>query len=69
MKGVIPGKHNISNARLVEQDKILLLSLHIKIGTIKIFVKALAKLNSRGLKYIIEAFPKIFFQKINEELL
>jgi len=65
-KYFIPGKENITNIPLVEPDNILLSSLHIKIGLIKIFIKSLAIKESSGFKYLIEAFPKISSQKMKE---
>jgi len=62
----IPGKCNISYIPLVDKDKILLPPLHIKIGLIKIFVKALAKSNSKGFQYLLNAFPKISYEKKNQ---
>ena len=40
--------------------------LHIKIGLIKIFVKALAKSNLKGFQYLLNAFPKISYEKKNQ---
>ena len=62
----IPGKCNISCIPLVDKDKILLPPLHIKIDLIKIFVKALRKSNSKRFQYLLNAFPKISYEKKNQ---
>lgn len=45
-------------------EKIFLPPLHIKLGLIKVFVKAMGKTNSRGFKYLCEKFPKISSAKL-----
>jgi hypothetical protein len=39
----VPGKHDVKNASLVNPVKLLLFSLHIKLGLMKNFVKDLGK--------------------------
>ena len=52
------GQKNITNPALVESSKVILPPLHIKLGLIKQFVKALDK---QGLcfKYISKKFPHL----------
>ena len=61
----IPGQKNVIHPPLVDQDKIYLPPLHIKLGLIKNFVKALDR-NGPGLAYLKSKFPGISDAKINE---
>ena len=45
----VPGEKNISHTPLVHPNNVLLPLLHIKLGLMKIFVKALDKLDRRSL--------------------
>ena len=62
------GQKNITNPALVESSKVILPSLHIKLGLMKQFVKALDK---QGLcfKYISEKFPHLSAEKVKEGVL
>ena len=59
------GQKNITNSVLVESSKVILPPLHIKLGLMKQFVKALDK---QGLcfKYISEKFPHLSAEKVKE---
>ena len=58
-----PGTHNVTNLPLVETNKILLPPLHIKLGLIKQFVKALDT-KSEAYIYIRSMFPKLSEAKV-----
>lgn len=60
---LIPGKQNVINAPLVSRDRIILPPLHIKLGLIKQFVKALNK-DNQCFKYITKLFSKLSSEKI-----
>ncbi|KAF2899198.1 hypothetical protein ILUMI_06985 [Ignelater luminosus] len=53
-----PGEHNVIEEPLLDSSKILLPSLHIKLGLIKQCVKALDK-RSKWFRYIVEQFPEL----------
>ena len=57
-KKFTPGSHNVLNSPLIERSKILLPSLHIKLGLAKQFVKVL-KPTSRAFRHIRQMFPSI----------
>ena len=57
------GDKNVINEPLVDRDKIILPPLHIKLGLMKQFVKAL-DLQSECFKYICEKFPGLSYEKI-----
>ena len=59
------GYNNIIQNRLVEPDKILLPSLHIKLGIMKQYIKALDK-EGECFKYLAVKFPKLSEAKIKE---
>ncbi len=61
-----PGMNSLQNVPLVDPKKIFLPSLHIKLGLMKIFVKAIGKKNSRGYYYLVAKFPKISGAKLKE---
>ncbi|KAL4705415.1 hypothetical protein ACJJTC_002438 [Scirpophaga incertulas] len=63
---LIAGKQNVINAPLVSRDRIILPPLHIKLGLIKQFVKALNK-DGECFKYIVKLFPKLSSEKIKGE--
>ena len=56
---------NIVNEALVSREKILLPPLHIKLGLMKQFVKALNK-EGQCFRYLIKKFPKLSEAKIKE---
>ena len=49
-----PGVKNIQHTPLVNPDKVLMPPLHIKLGLMKNFVKAMAKQNSNGFKFLFK---------------
>ena len=55
--------HNIRNEPLVSREKILLPPLHIELGLIKEFIKALDS-NSEALTLIKQIFPKLSEEKV-----
>lgn len=57
------GKANVIREPLVNRDKIILPPLHIKLGMIKQFVKALDK-EGDCFKYICRKFPKLSMEKL-----
>lgn len=59
------GKRNVINEQLVDVSQIILPPLHIKLGLMKQFVKALDKTGSTFL-YLKEQFPKLSEAKIKE---
>ena len=62
---LIPGQKNVQFNALVLREKILLPPLHIKIGLIKQFVKALNK-DSKCFKYVCQSFPQLSEAKLKE---
>lgn len=58
-----PGSHNVLSHALVNPQKILLPPLHIKLGLIKKFVKALDK-KGRAVAFLKEKFPRISEAKL-----
>ena len=60
-----PGQQSVSAAPLVDLTRVLLPPLHIKLGLIKNFVKALDR-DERGFQYLMKLFPKISYAKIKE---
>ena len=61
----VPGLKNVSRISLVDPNRIFLPPLHIKLGLMKNFVKALNK-SGEGFKQIEMLFPKISVAKLNE---
>lgn len=59
------GEKNVQHPSLAEADKILLPPLHIKLGLIKNFVKAMDR-SGAGFKYLAEKFPRLSEAKIKE---
>lgn len=59
------GSHNVLSESLVEKEKILLPPLHIKLGLMKQFVKALDK-NGECFNHIRNAFPNLSDAKVTE---
>ena len=65
---LIPAKKSVSHHPLVDPKKVPLPPLHIKLGIIKNFVKAMVKYNKEGegFQYIKSKFPQISDAKIKE---
>ena len=63
-----PGASSVHHIPLVDPDKIFLPPLHIKLGLMKNFVKALGKTESAGFQYLVEKFPKISAAKLKEDV-
>lgn len=61
----IPGKANVKCKPLVDPQSILLPPLHIKLGLMKNFVKAMNK-EGEGFKYLREIFPQLSDAKLKE---
>lgn len=59
------GKRNVVAKPLVDRQKVYLPPLHIKLGLIKIFIKAL-KSNTEAFNFLRRFFPKISEAKIKE---
>ena len=51
---------------LVNPDKVLMPPLHIKLGLMNNFVKAMAKQNWNGFKFLCKKFPKLNQTKLKE---
>ncbi|KAJ4446378.1 hypothetical protein ANN_13074 [Periplaneta americana] len=64
-QGYIPAEHNIKYPLLVQREKIFIPPLHIQLGPIKKFVKALDK-NGEAFQYLKTLFPKISDDKLKE---
>lgn len=60
-----PGAKNVQNKPLVDPEKILLPPLHIKLGLMKNFVKAMKK-DGEAFKYLREKFPRLSEAKVKE---
>ena len=60
---VTPGFHNVLNSPLIERSKILLPTMHIKLGLAEQFVKSL-KPTSRPVRYIRQMFLSISEAKV-----
>ena len=60
---MVPGEKNIQAQSLVERSKIVFPPLHIKLGVMKQFVKALNK-EGTCLKYICGKFPGLIIEKL-----
>ena len=61
------GKNNIINEPLVEREKIIFPPLHIKLGLMKQFVKALDK-NGSCFLYLAENMPQLSIEKIKARI-
>jgi hypothetical protein len=64
-KSLEPGIMNVKNQPLVEPSKILLPSMHLKLGLMKIFVKAMNQ-EAAAFTYLREMFPKLSEAKLKE---
>jgi hypothetical protein len=61
----VVGKSNVLKKALVDKESVILPPLHIKLGLMKNFVKALAKdPENKGLTYLKTKFPKLSTEKI-----
>ena len=60
-----PGHKNIFNYALVDFSNLILLPLHLKLGLIKQYVKALNKQDA-CFQYIANKFPKLSGEKVKE---
>ncbi|GBM17318.1 hypothetical protein AVEN_237299-1 [Araneus ventricosus] len=65
---LIPVVKNVENEPLVASEKILLPSLHIKLGLMKDFVKAM-DCGGSGFQYLRLKFPKVSEAKIEERII
>ncbi|KYN15220.1 hypothetical protein ALC57_12553 [Trachymyrmex cornetzi] len=64
-KKLTPGTKNVSRKSLIDPNKILLPPLHIKLGLMKQFTKALNK-ERDCFKYLVHKFPKLSDAKVKE---
>ena len=62
-QSLTPGFKNVAHEPLIESSKILLPPLHIKLGLIKNFVKAL-DVNGSAFTYLREKFPRLSYEKV-----
>ena len=60
-----PGSQNVKYVPLVDAKNVLLTPLHIKLGLIKNFVKAMNK-EGEGFKYLRQVFPQLSNDKLKE---
>lgn len=65
-RNLTPGVKNVENESLVPSYKILLPPLHIKLGIVKQFVKAMSRVQSAAFMHIFEILPSLSEAKINE---
>ena len=61
--GLEPGLHNVKSPPLVEPNKILLPPLHIKLGLMKNFVKAMDR-KGKGFTFLQQRFPRVSLEKL-----
>jgi hypothetical protein len=66
-KSLEPGIMNVENQQLVEPSKILLPSMHLKLGLMKNFVKATNQ-EAVAFTYLREKFPKLSEAKLKESI-
>ena len=64
-QALIPGVKNVVHLPLVDSQDVFLPALHIKLGLMKNFTKALNK-NEKGFQYLRERFPRISEAKVKE---
>lgn len=62
-QGLEPGSHNVLSHPLVEPSKILLPPLHIKLGLMNNFVKALDR-EGGGFAFLRKKFPQVSMEKL-----
>lgn len=75
------GQLNVRNEALIPIEKIMMPPLHLKLGIVKIFIKAIVKptadpftgiktaRNQAAFTYLQELFPKISLDKIKEGII
>ena len=61
----VPGEHSLKENSLVDMNKVLLPPLHIKLGLMKNFVKALHK-NGAAFQHLATVFPGLSAAKLKE---
>ena len=66
-KSLEPGILNVENQPLVEPSKILLPSMHLKLGLMKTFVKAMNQ-EEAAFTYLKERFPTLSEGKLKESI-
>ena len=64
----LPGQSSVQHVNLVDAQKIFLPPLHIKLGLVKNFIKALDKTGA-AFQFLIAKFPKISEAKLKEGIL
>lgn len=64
-KEFVPGEKNVSQEPLVNPQDVFLPPLHIKLGLMKVFVKALSK-ERKAITYLRSMFPRLSEAKIKE---
>ena len=62
---IIPGINSAANQPLINPNNVLLPPLHIKLGLVKNFVKAIRS-NSDAFSYLKELFPRLSEAKLKE---
>lgn len=62
---LVPGQKNVLHGPLLDPQNVILPPLHIKLGLMKNFVKAMNK-EGKGFKYLTEKFSYVSDAKINE---
>ena len=60
-----PGSKNVLHVPLVDRDNVIMPPLHIKLGLMKNFVKALDN-DSDAFQYLCKKFPKLSYAKVKE---
>jgi len=66
-KSLEPGIMNVENQPLMEPSKILLPSMHLKLGQTKHFVKAMNQ-EEADFTYLWETFPRLSKTKLKEDI-
>ena len=61
-----PGVKNIQHIPLVNPNEVLIPPLHIKLGLMKNFVKAMAKQNLNDFAFFCKKFPKLSQAKLEQ---
>ncbi|KAF2358524.1 hypothetical protein FHG87_010724 [Trinorchestia longiramus] len=62
---LVPGEHGVQENLLVNRNKVLLPSLHIKLGLMRHFVKAMDR-NGAAFQHLYILFPALSFAKLKE---
>lgn len=63
-----PVREKLTPENLIPANKVILPSVHIKLGLVKQFVKAMRATESRAFQYIFAKFPKLSETKIREDI-